>query len=97
MDSNGITLTDYSPDDAGDWPWWRVREELARRGLKLSDVGRKAKVTVNAVSLVAYEPRMRLQAIIGDLLGINPRQIWPSRYADDGRPLATSEWRSRND
>lgn len=95
MDSNRITLTDYSPDGAGDWPWWRVREELARRGLKLSDVGRLAKVTTNAVSLVAYEPRMRLQAVIGDLLGLNPRQIWPSRYEKNGRPLMPSEWRAK--
>ncbi len=93
MDSNRITLTDSSPDCAVDWPWWRVREELARRGLKLSDVGRLAKVTTNAVSMVAHEPRMRLQAVIGDLLGIDPRQIWPSRYAEDGRPLALSEWK----
>lgn len=91
MNSNGVTLTDSSADGVRDWPWWQVREELARRGISLADVGRLAGVTPNAVYMAARSPRMRLQAVVGDLIGLDPRLIWPSRYAADGRPLTESE------
>lgn len=74
-----------------DWPWWRVREALALKGYSLAEVARRIGIKPPCVYATAKEPRMRIQAHIGQLLGIDPRQIWPSRYAADGRPMTFKE------
>lgn len=74
-----------------DWPWWRVREALALKGYSLAAVARLIGVTPPCVYVAAKEPRMRIQAHIGQLLDLDPRKIWPSRYATDGRPMTFKE------
>lgn len=40
----------------------------------------------NAVGIALTQPWPAVEAIIARELGLHPREIWPSRYNDDGTP-----------
>lgn len=80
---------------AADWPWRTVRAAILQRGLSLSDLASSAGYAPASGRCVAREPLPRLQAEIAMALGYSPLAIWPSRYADDGRPLSKREWLER--
>jgi Ner family transcriptional regulator len=56
------------------------------RGWTMRELSLESGYSENVVSIARTHPWPAVEAIIGRTLGIHPREIWPSRYADDGTP-----------
>lgn len=67
------------------WSWPDVKSELEKRGLSLTSIALRAKVTPQAVAKVKKRPSARIQALIASALGVAPQSIWPSRYHEKQR------------
>lgn len=63
-----------------DWPATKVRAEIIVRGLTLRGISRKAKLNDAAASVALRRPFPRVEKAVADALGMEPFQIWPSRY-----------------
>lgn len=67
-------------DKSGDWPAARVRAELVSRDISLRSISRAANLNDAAASTALRRPFPRAEAAIAKALGMEPFQIWPSRY-----------------
>lgn len=67
-------------DKTGDWSPLKVRAELVARNISLRSISRGAKLNDAAASVALRRPFPRAEAAIAKVLGLEPFQIWPSRY-----------------
>ncbi|NIX75421.1 helix-turn-helix domain-containing protein [Microvirga terricola] len=78
---------------ATDWHREKVKYEVRTKGLSLSDLARQFGYTDSAVRKALGRPWPAVERIIADFIGQEPRNIWPSRYHDDGTPRSTGSSR----
>lgn len=74
-----------------DWDRHAILAELRRRGLTYADLGRAHGVNVRAVRDALYGSAPKYEHLIADALGLDPAQIWPSRYSAEA--VAANPWR----
>lgn len=75
-----------------DWPWWKVKAELARRSLSLSAIALANGWNRSAVSQLPRKPIPNIQEAIARALGLRASFIWPTRYERDGTPIRAASW-----
>jgi Ner family transcriptional regulator len=79
------TQTYPAPPIGKDWTGAEISAALKRRGTSLKQLaigcGYKAKNNGTSFSHVTAEHRPKAERIIGNVLGVRPSEIWPSRYA----------------
>jgi len=69
-----------------DWHRADIKAALEKRGTSLDRLSRQHKFYRGAASLTLVIQWPRMERIIADTLGMQPQQIWPSRYHEDGSP-----------
>lgn len=74
-----------------DWHKADIKAALEKRGLSLSLLSRRHNYSRTACALALAIPWARMERVIADALDVEPRQIWPSRYHDDGTPKRSRE------
>lgn len=68
-----------------DWHHEDIKAELRKRGGSLADIARQEGVSRSALSRITRKGRSRrLEKAIAQALGIQPEEIWPSRYPRNG-------------
>jgi len=72
--------------EAADWPRLKVRAALLARGLTLTALAKRDGRSVAAFSLALGGPYPSIERVIADALDLDPWDIWPSRYHEDGSP-----------
>lgn len=80
-----------TPHTPQDWDRHAISAELRRRGLTFADLGRANGVNPSAVRDALYGSAPKYENIIADALGLDPAQIWPSRYTAEC--IAANPWR----
>ncbi|MCX8962170.1 transcriptional regulator [Erwinia psidii] len=70
LNKNGI---DWDKDD--------IHYALRKRGLNLCELSRKAGLSDRTLNNSLYRKWPKGDQVIADALGIDPAQIWPSRYS----------------
>lgn len=70
-----------------DWHRAKVISELHQVGITLAGLARAYGMTTSSTFSVALDRSYPLnEQRIADALGIHPKEIWPSRYNQDGSP-----------
>jgi Ner family transcriptional regulator len=70
-----------------DWDRSRIKAELKARGYTLRRIGEEVGYgNRDSVQGVFSQPRPPAERKIAEVLGVNPQDIWPSRYEADGTP-----------
>lgn len=64
----------------------RVVEPLRARGTTLAAVARAAGKHRQQLQQVRTRPLPGAEAVIARALGVEPRDLWPDRYDEHGRP-----------
>ncbi|EIS9018872.1 helix-turn-helix domain-containing protein [Salmonella enterica subsp. enterica serovar Montevideo] len=54
--------------------------DLRKRGKSLATLGRENGLSISTVKNALDKPYPRGERIIADALGVEPRDLWPSRY-----------------
>ncbi len=77
-----INQIPYEPAQRREW----IKYQLGVRGYTLTSLGAELGVTRNAVSNALLRPYPRVEAAIGQVLGVAPHFLWPERYDSAGQP-----------
>jgi Ner family transcriptional regulator len=66
--------------------WHRedVKAAVRKRGCTLADLSRRHGFAPEAASIALRRPWGAIERIIAKFLGVEPRDIWPERYTEDG-------------
>ncbi|MDX9717218.1 MAG: helix-turn-helix domain-containing protein [Thauera sp.] len=80
-----------TPHTPQDWDRHAISAELRRRGLTFADLGRANGVNPRAVRDALYGSAPKYENIIAEALGLDPAQIWPSRYTAEC--ISANPWR----
>lgn len=70
-----------------DWHKADVKAALEKAGTNLHQLGQKHGYAKWSMYDVFKKPCPRLERIVAAALGLEPWEIWPSRYDANGRPL----------
>lgn len=81
---------------AKDWHREDIKAAIRKTGTSLQDLALANKLSRKAVSVTLLQPWPRVEAIVAKRLGLQPQEIWPSRYGPDGRPLRGVSTRQRH-
>ncbi|WP_192458922.1 helix-turn-helix domain-containing protein [Musicola keenii] len=65
-----------------DWHSADIIAALRKKGTSLSAVSREAGLSSSTLANALYRPWPKGEFLIATALGINPEEIWPSRYYD---------------
>ncbi|WP_085588238.1 helix-turn-helix domain-containing protein [Thalassospira sp. MCCC 1A01428] len=65
---------------AGDMPPGMIRYKLEQRGYTYADVERQYGLPARTACKAAVVPYFHGEMAIAEVLGLSPRQIWPSRF-----------------
>ncbi len=71
---------------AKDWTSERIKEELRKRGTSLGEVNTLWGYASGTIYNVFRSAHPIAERIIADIVGVEPQDIWPSRYESDGWP-----------
>ena len=63
-----------------DWAWPDVKAALEKAGSSLAQIARESSVDITAITRVKNIHLPKSQKRIADVIGVPPRDIWPSRY-----------------
>lgn len=74
-----------------DWDSHAITAELRRRGLTFADLARAEGVNCRAVRHALYNSSPKNERLIAEALGLDPAQIWPSRYTAEC--ISANPWR----
>lgn len=66
--------------DQNDWPPEKVRAEIILRGLTMVGISKAAGLNPAAASSALRRPFRQAEKAIADAMGMEPFEIWPSRY-----------------
>lgn len=69
-----------------DWHPAYISYQLRLKGLSARRLARQHGYAPNAVAVAIGTPWPKIQRIVADALGVEPQEIWPSRYEADGTP-----------
>jgi len=70
-----------------DWHPWDIKAALGKKGYSFVRIARENGYARTATNDVLRRPWPRMEGIIADILGVEPWDIWPSRYDDNNEPL----------
>lgn len=82
-------LQDWHPED--------IKAAVRRRGRTLASVARDAGIKERALARALVVPRRAAEAAIAAELDEHPKDIWPTRYNEDGsrkRPQPVDNYRT---
>lgn len=91
-----------------DWHPADVKAALEKAGWSVTRLAKSHGHTHGVISRALRRPYERGERIVADALGLDPREIWPSRYLPDGehvmakwkrdhcRTMVLHRWRKRN-
>jgi len=63
-----------------------LKLNAASRGLRIKDLARENGLSPSALYNPFYFPFPKGERIVAGILGLEPQQLWPSRYDSTGRP-----------
>lgn len=63
-----------------DWKRFRIKHELDKKGYSISSLSIALGFKSNSVSVALTKPWAKVERIIADIIGVEPSEIWPSRY-----------------
>ncbi|WP_350146671.1 helix-turn-helix domain-containing protein [Pyruvatibacter sp.] len=72
-----------------DWQWPDVKAALEKAGSSLAQIARDSGVDITAITGVKNRHLPTSQKRIADVIGMSPRDIWPSRYQNADRARKT--------
>lgn len=64
-----------------------IKAALEKKGLNLTQLSRRCGYHPTAAGRALREPWPAVEQIIGEAIGLAPKDIWPDRYDDNGVPL----------
>lgn len=73
-----------------------IKAALEKKGLNLSELSRRCGYHPTAAGRALREPWPAVEQIIGEAIGLAPKDIWPDRYDDNGVPLKYQPRRNGN-
>jgi len=73
-----------------------IKAEIRKRGLTLSGLSLRHGYVDSAVRKALKTQWPKVEGIIADFLGKQPKEIWPSRYYSDGTPRFASKGKRDN-
>ncbi len=72
---------------SGDWPSHYLLYRLREARTSYARISRLNGYCPTAAIMVNHQPWPKMEAIVAKALGVTPRDIWPSRYNEDGTPI----------
>lgn len=73
---------------ADDWHPARIKYELELRGYSLAKLSRQQGYSPTAAGRALRVAWPSMEAVIAEVIGVPPEDIWPSRYDERGVPLS---------
>ena len=71
-------MADWHPED--------VKAAIRKSGITLSELSERAAYEGSATRQALRRPWPAVEGVIARRLGLQPQDIWPSRYTPDGTP-----------
>ena len=75
------------PDPRQDWHPEDIKAAIRKTGITLKDLALEHGYSESAARCALRDTSPRLEQVMARHLGLQPEQIWPSRYTEDGLPL----------
>ena len=72
--------------------WEQIKTLLRARGYLLSDIARLHGISPSCFMSVKKKPYPKVEGIIAEYLGVNPWDLWPERYDENGKPNRINQW-----
>ena len=66
-----------------------IKFQLRVRGSSLSAIARELEVSRHAPRLALVKPYPKMERAIAEKLQLEPQELWPERYDENGRPNRT--------
>lgn len=82
---------------ASDWHRADIVAALHRRGMSLRRLSKAHGYSPVSLQKALHSPYPKAERIIAEYIGVEPQEIWPSRYDAQGKPNRTSGQRSLNE
>lgn len=79
-----VALVEISEEQ--DWHPADIKAALEKKGWSLGKLARAHGYNRKSPSLALKQPWPRMEQIIAEAIGVEPRELWPSRYSMDGKP-----------
>lgn len=70
-----------------DWHPADIKAALAKKGYTFARLAREHGYVKNSPPNVLHNHWSQIERIVADIVGVQPAEIWPSRYDRFGRPL----------
>ena len=71
-----------NPDKRREW----IRYQLAIRGETYAALGRRTGITKHCIYLALAKPYPKVEAMLAEEMGLEPKDLFPERYTADGLP-----------
>lgn len=95
-----MTLSAPRKKTAPDWHPADIKAALAKRGFSLARIARENGYVDTSPSKVFLKQWPAMEVIMAGIIGMAPKDIWPTRYDNEGNPISpvkvTRAGRSRN-
>ena len=79
------------------WHWEDIKASLRKKGYPLKRIahekGYSPKSNITTLKTTTWPD---LEKTIADIIGVQPMEIWPSRYKADGSPVGTGIRKKRS-
>lgn len=72
-----------------------IKAEIRKRGVTVSDLGKRHGLSGSAMRLSLVSPVPRADKVIAEFLGVPLHALWPARYDAEGHPIYR-KYRSRS-
>ena len=70
-----------------DWHPWDIKAALGKRGYSLRKVALDNGYAITSANDALRKQWPNMERIIADIIGVEPWEIWPSRYDENNLPL----------
>jgi Ner family transcriptional regulator len=75
------------PISVCDWHPWDIKAALAKKGYSFARIAKENNYARTSPNDVLRRPSTILENIVASIIGVNPWDIWPSRYDSKHQPL----------
>lgn len=76
-----------TPPPKADWHPWDIKAALGKKGYSMTRVGLENGYHKVSPFDALRKPWPAMERIIADIIGVEPWEIWPSRYDEFNQPL----------
>lgn len=73
-------------DPRGDWSRDEIINAMHEAGWSLRQLSLQHGLFEGTYGKVLWHPYPKVEKMVGEIIGVEPRIIWPSRYGSDGKP-----------